>query len=465
MHTNGYIEQEAWRALSWLAAIRGYFSRTGFAVYWVLPMKHLLYWLKKLIPTPLLRLLRPPYHFMLAWLGAVHYGHPSRQLTVIGVTGTKGKSTVTELIGTILHAHGHTVASLSTIQFTYGDETERNLYKMTQPGRFFMQRFFARAIQKGCTHAVVELTSEGAKQFRHRFIELDGLVFTNLTPEHIESHGSFKQYKAAKLEIANQLTRSGKRPRYIVANADDEHGVDFLATSIEHQLPYRLKDLKLYTLQRDGISLIFNDGGEDVTIRVPLVGKFNVYNVLAAITMTRALGVPLTTIEKSLRSLAPIKGRVEQFSIDTADGRHITAVVDYAHTPDSLTQLYEAFKDYPKVGVLGNTGGGRDTWKRPEMGAIAAQFCERVILTNEDPYDENPRHIVEAMKAGIEDTSIVEIIMDRRTAIATALAKTPDGGYALISGKGTDPYIMGPHGKREEWSDATVVREELAKLA
>jgi UDP-N-acetylmuramoyl-L-alanyl-D-glutamate--2,6-diaminopimelate ligase len=139
--------------------------------------------------------------------------------------------------------------------------------------------------------------------------------------------------------------------------------------------------------------------------------------------------------------------------------------VDYAHTPDSLTQLYEAFKDYPIIGVLGNTGGGRDTWKRPEMGAIAERYCDRIFLTNEDPYDENPRAIVEAMRAGIEDKRKVEIIMDRRTAIATALKHCPDGGYVLISGKGTDPYIMGPHNTKEPWSDAVVVQEELANLS
>ncbi|HMA79215.1 MAG TPA: UDP-N-acetylmuramyl-tripeptide synthetase [Candidatus Paceibacterota bacterium] len=428
-------------------------------------MSTLLYWLKKLLPRPLVRLLRPPYHWLWAWVSHLRYGNASQHLTVIGVTGTKGKSTVTELIAAILRANGHSVASLSTIQFTYGAETERNLYKMTQPGRWFTQRFFHTAVAKGCTHAVVELTSEGVLQSRHRFIELDALVFTNLTPEHIESHGSFAKYKAAKLEIAHQLERSKKRPRYIVANADSEHGADFLRAAVEHQLPYSLTDLKLYTLQRDGVSLIFTDGDEERTIRVPLIGKFNVANALAAITLTQALGVSLPTIEKALRDLPPIHGRVEPFSADLPDGRHVTAIVDYAHTPDSLTQLYEAFKDYPIVGVLGNTGGGRDTWKRPEMGAIAERYCQEIILTNEDPYDENPRQIVEAMRAGMSDDANAEIIMDRRTAIATALERCPAGGYVLVSGKGTDPYIMGPHNTKEPWSDAAVVTAELTRLA
>ncbi len=428
-------------------------------------MQTILYWLKRLIPSPLLAQIRPPYHKLLAYLGNRRYHAPSRELFVIAVTGTKGKSTVTELIAAILAADGKKVASLSTIQFKIGDDVRRNLFKMTTPGRFFVQRFLREAVTAGCTHAVLELTSEGAKQFRHRYLELDALVFTNLTPEHIESHGSFENYKNAKLAIAAQLASSAKQPRYVVVNADDEHGADFLKTKVEVKLPYSLSDLKLHTLHKDGIGLVMRDGEEEVTIRVPLVGLFNVYNVLAAITLTQALGVNLKTIERSLRSLPPIAGRVEHFESSKSAGKHITAVVDYAHTPDSLQQFYEAFPHTYKIGILGNTGGGRDTWKRPEMGKIAEHYCDRVILTNEDPYDEDPRSIVEQMAKGIEDKVKLDIIMDRRLAIRTALEECPDGGYVLISGKGTDPYIMGPHGTRQAWSDSTVVKEELERLS
>jgi len=268
---------------------------------------------------------------------------------------------------------------------------------MTTPGRFFVQHFLRKAVNAGCTYAVLEMTSEGAKQFRHKYIHFDALVFTNLTPEHIESHGSFEAYKAAKLQIAAQLAESGKQPRYIVANVDDEHGQDFLNFPVEEKLPYSLANLKLYTLHKDGIGLIFQDGEEEMTIRVPLVGLFNVYNTLAAITLTRALGVSLRTIEKALRNLQPIKGRVEHFSTPKGSKKHVTAVVDYAHTPDSLEKIYQAFKDVPKICVLGNTGGGRDTWKRPEMATIAERYCDQIILTNEDPYDEDPRKIVDEM--------------------------------------------------------------------
>ena len=423
-------------------------------------MNSILTSVKKLIPKSVFFLLQPYYHFLLASIGAIKYRHPSRHIMVIGVTGTKGKSSTTEILTHLLRADGKKVAFLSTIQFSIDGHTEKNLFKMTMPGRFFVQKFLREAVDAGCTHAVVEMTSEGAKQYRHRFIEIDALLFTNLTPEHIESHGSFEKYKAAKLSIAAAVENSPKRPRYLVANTDDEHGADFLQYDVEHKLPYSLQDLTLYSLHKDSVSLVF----DNVTIRVPLVGLFNIYNTLAAITFMRALGMSLTTIEQSLRNLPPIRGRVEQFHTAPEAVKQLTAVVDYAHTPDSLTKLYEAFPDKPKICVLGNTGGGRDTWKRPEMGAIAEKYCQHVILTNEDPYDENPENIVTAMRKGMSADASVEIIMDRREAIEHAVAIAPNDSYILVSGKGTDPYIMGPNGSKLPWSDAEVVTEIIAQI-
>ncbi len=416
--------------------------------------------IKSLIPKPIFKALQPYYHFLLAGIGCVLYRHPSSHITVIAVTGTKGKSSVTEILGHILKTAGKKTATLSTIQFTYGDTIERNLFKMTMPGRFFVQKFLRRAVDEGCTHAIVEMTSEGAKQFRHRFVALDALIFTNLSPEHIESHGSFEQYKNAKLRLAKAVERSNKRPRIIVANTDDAHGTAFLNFAVEQKLGYSLNDLKLYTLHKDSTSLVV--GG--ATIRTPLIGKFNVYNALAAMTMAKALGIDTKVIQEALESLPTIKGRVEQFKSPAGSTKQITAVVDYAHTPDSLEQLYQAFPDKEKVCVLGNTGGGRDTWKRPEMAAIAAKYCSHIVLTNEDPYDEDPMKIITDMEVGVEDKTKLTIEMDRKRAIEKAITLAPDGGVVLISGKGTDPYIMGPNGTKTEWSDAAVTQEALARV-
>ncbi len=416
---------------------------------------------KRLLPRQVFHFLQPYYHFLLAFLGAIRYQHHSRKIMVIGVTGTKGKSSTTEIVGHLLRASGKKVATLSTIQFSIDGKEEPNLFKMTMPGRFFVQHFLRRAVDAGCTHAVIEMTSEGARQHRHRFIDVDALIFTNLTPEHIESHGSFENYKQAKLSLAAAVATSPKRPRYLISNIDDEHGQDFLQFPVEHKLPYSLKDLTLYSLHKDSFSVVL-DG---MTIRVPLVGIFNVYNVLAAITLARALGIPLETMQAALRDLPPLRGRVEQFTPPAQAEKNLTAVVDYAHTPDSLTKLYEAFPQKYKVCVLGNTGGGRDTWKRPEMGAIAEKFCNHIILTNEDPYDEDPEKIVADMRKGMSEHAPVEIIMDRRSAIQHAISIAPVDSYVLISGKGTDPYIMGPNGTKVTWSDAKEVRAALASLS
>lgn len=416
--------------------------------------------IKKYLPESLFRALQPHYHHALAWYGAVKYKHPSRQITVIAVTGTKGKSSTTELIAHILRGSGKKVASLSTIQFTIGDKTERNMFKMTTPGRFFVQKFLHEAVEAGCTHAVIEMSSEGARQFRHLYIDYDALVFTNLSPEHIESHGSFEKYKKAKLSIAEAVVRSPKRPRVIVANVDDPHGDDFLNVGVDKPIPYGLANLSLHTLHKDSISLVL-DG---ITIRVPIVGLFNVYNTLAALKTTQTFGVSLEVAANALRDLPPIKGRVEQFHSASTASKHVTAVVDYAHTVDSLEKLYQAFPDKPKVCVLGNTGGGRDTWKRPEMAAVAEKYCNHIILTNEDSYDEDPKKIINDMVKGLSNTEKLTIIMDRKEAIRKAIELAPTGGYVLVSGKGTDPYIMEANGKKTPWSDAEVVQELLKEV-
>jgi UDP-N-acetylmuramoyl-L-alanyl-D-glutamate--2,6-diaminopimelate ligase len=423
-------------------------------------MDSMLFYLKRLIPISLFKKLQPPYHYVLSLLGALIYQFPSKDITVIGVTGTKGKSSVVEILNAIFEADGKRTAISGTIRFKIGEKSERNLYKMTMPGRFFVQKFLRDAVNAGCEIAILEMTSEGVRQFRHKYIHLDALVFTNLSPEHIESHGSYEKYIAAKLELARGLETSSKRPRFIIANKDDDHGHLFLETKIEHSLPYGLSDLELYNLNKDDLSLVI----EGSTIRVPLIGLFNVYNCLAAITAARAFGVPLRTIHTALTHLPPIKGRVEVFKSPKGASKKLTVVVDYAHTPDSLEKLYKAFEKETKIAVLGNTGGGRDTWKRPEMGRLAAAYCMHVILTNEDPYDENPHAIVNDMLRGIDDESKVEIIMDRRVAIRTAMETAPNGAVILITGKGTDPYIMGPHNTKTPWSDAKVVAQEMTAL-
>lgn len=410
--------------------------------------------LQSMLPRSTYRTLLLPYHLLWTTMAAIRYGFPARKLIIIGVTGTKGKSSVSEMIARILSEAGHTVALSSTIHFRIGDETRPNTFKMTLPGRGFIQKFLRDAVDKGATHVVIEISSEAAIQYRHLFLDLNVLVFTNLEKEHLESHGSMEKYFQAKYLIGKALARSTKRPRAIVATRDGVYGPRFLALPVEEKIPFSLEDASAITPTATGIDFTY----EETVFTLPHPGAFSVLNALAAIKTGQFLRIPLPTSKIALQNLTRIPGRAERIEA----GQNFIAVVDYAHTPDSLTALYEAYGSHRKICVLGNTGGGRDTWKRPEMGRIADRYCHEVILTDEDPYDENPRAIVDTMARSMQRRPA--IIMDRRKAIAEALSLAQPGDAVLITGKGTDPYIMRAKGAKEPWSDARVVKEELEKL-
>jgi UDP-N-acetylmuramoyl-L-alanyl-D-glutamate--2,6-diaminopimelate ligase len=375
----------------------------------------------------------------MALLSAIYYRFPSRKIKIIGVTGTKGKSTTTEIINAVLERAGFKTAVSNTIRYKVGYISTPNKYKMSMPGRFFIQGLIKKAVDAKCDYLVLEMTSQGVLNYRHKFIELDALVFTNLSPEHIEAHGSYENYRDSKLEVAKALSKSNKRPRTIVVNADDVESEKFLsaASNVENKVKFHMR----------------ND------IETPLLGDFNKYNVSAAFELCKTLGVDEKIVRETIADFKEVPGRVQFIDV----GQNFKVVVDYAHTTDSLEKLYKAFPNTRKICVLGGTGGGRDTWKRSEMGKIADTYCDEIILTNEDPYDESPEQIVKDVAEGIKSKT-PKIIMDRRLAISEALKNAKLGDTVLISGKGTDPYIMIEKGNKIPWSDAEVAREELYKL-
>lgn len=387
---------------------------------------------------------RSIYHYKLALMGAILYGFPSRAIKVIAVTGTKGKSTTLEILNAILNEAGYKTALSSTIRFKIAEENRPNLHKMTMPGRFFLQKFLRQAVTAKCQYALIEMTSEGVKQFRHKFIDLDGLIFTNLAPEHIESHGSYQKYLGAKLEIVRSLEKSSKFEKILVVNGDDKEAEKFLAFDIEQKIKFRLADWPNWNLETN------------------LPGDFNKYNILAAATLAKSLNINEEVIRVAVAKIKTIPGRME---------RAQNIIVDYAHTPDSLRQVYETCRrelaEINRHGklicVLGGTGGGRDQWKRKVLGEIAERYCDQIILTDEDPYDEDPLQIIQAVASGIKSRKS-EIILDRKKAIQKALASSNPKDLIIITGKGTDPFIMGPHGAKTPWSDMKVVEEELAKI-
>ena len=407
------------------------------------------------IPIKLFKFLQPPYHYSLALLAAIIYRFPSRSIKVIGVTGTKGKSTTTEIINALLEEAGYKTAVSNTIRYKVGKQSTDNKFKMSMPGRFFVQRLIRRAVSAKCDYIILEMTSQGTLQFRHKFIHLDAFVFTNLSPEHIDSHGSYENYVAAKVKIADEMMKSKKPNRIIVANADDKESVRFLACPSEVKAAFSTKDAEPFEIKKEGID--FTLGGK--AVHSPLSGLFNLYNLLAGITCVKNFSVSDDIIIRALEKFEGVKGRVEKIKA----GQDFNVVVDYAHTPDSLEKLYQVFNTSRNICVLGGTGGGRDNWKRKEMGRIADMYCDEIILTDEDPYDEDPNQIVKDVAEGITGQT-PKIIMDRRAAIAEAIKNAKTGDSVLITGKGTDPYIMGAYGLKTPWSDAQVAREELEKI-
>lgn len=396
--------------------------------------------MRRLIPRPLIEALRPLYHKSLALLAAAIYSHPSRHLFVIGVTGTNGKSTTVEMISRILEEAGKPTASASSIRFRVKGKERANELKMTMPGRFQVQKFLREAADAGCVYVVLEVTSEGIKQFRHKNIFFKIAVLTNVTPEHIESHGSFEAYRAAKAELFEAA------PVHVL-NADDASFRYFSQVPSKKRVAYTLKEFP-----------------EDLQLRLP--GEFNRANALAALATARLLGIDDSVSKYALSKIASVPGRLE-----VVQAKPFGVIVDYAHTPDALKKAYAAITAPKLICVLGSAGGGRDIWKRPEMGKIAAEHCGFIILTNEDPYDEPSENIINDVEKGLFKASNMQArrldykkILDRREAIHHALSLARNGEVVIITGKGCEPWLMGKNGSKIAWDDRKVVREELAKL-
>ena len=408
--------------------------------------------IKKFTPNFLLRF----YHFCWAFLGAFLFGFPgyNKNMKIIGVTGTSGKSTTSDLITRILEepfdsAQGRSnykVASISTIRFKIGAKEWENKYKMTMPGRFVIQKFLKQAKNAGCKYFVLEVTSEGIRQFRHKFINFDTAVFTNLTAEHIESHGGFENYRNEKLK----LFRATKNIH--VMNADDENAKYFLNIPARQKIKFSIIDAKKYDF------------------KLNLIGDFNVLNALAAISVAKAYGVDFETCKRALEKAKGIAGRMEVVS------ENPKIIVDYAHTPEQLEAVYKSLTtnySLPTTNlicVLGSCGGGRDKWKRPVLGKIAVKYCREIIITNEDPYDENPLSIMKEIESGFsqirnQKSEILnyKLILDRKEAIQGAVKSAKPGDVVIITGKGSEPWMCVENGKKIPWDDRQIAIDALQK--
>lgn len=394
-------------------------------------------YIKGFIPSFVLSI----YHYKLALLGAFLFGFAGmdRGVKIIGVTGTSGKSTTVDFITRIFDESGAKTASISSIRFKLGEKEWENKYKMTMPGRFAIQKFLMQAKNAGCKFVILEVTSEGIKQYRHKFINFDTVVFTNLGKEHIESHGGFENYRNEKLKLfrENQNTH--------VVNSDDENAKYFLDLPAKNKITFSIKSI------------------EAEKIKLNLPGEFNVYNALAAIYVVKNYGVSMEICLRALEKIKQIPGRMEVVSESPL------VVVDYAHTPEQLEKVYKSLtpKPYtlnPKlICVLGSCGGGRDKWKRPVLGEIAKKYCQKIYITNEDPYDEDPMDIIKQVVETAGNNA--EKVLDREQAIKKAVKLAKPGDVVIITGKGSEPWMCLANGKKIPWDDRKIARESLRDLS
>ncbi|MFH1866608.1 MAG: UDP-N-acetylmuramoyl-L-alanyl-D-glutamate--2,6-diaminopimelate ligase, partial [Patescibacteria group bacterium] len=378
---------------------------------------------------------------------------------------------------------GFSCGLISTATIKIGERIWLNDLKMTMPGRLKLQRYLRQMVKAGSKYAVVETSSEGIAQWRHLGINYDAAIFTNLTPEHLETHGSWENYVEAKLKLWASLGRSRKKttkhsgsiPKVSVINGDDPSCLKFLKFRAEQSYLYTIKIknqipgwqlVKATIVSSSSREIKFEVSGIPFVLK--LGGIFNVYNALAATTYLLSQGFTLAEAARALKTFPGVPGRLE--FIET--GQPFKVVVDYAHTPESLEAVYQTLTinqvKNKLIAVLGSCGGGRDKDKRSKLGALAGQYADYVIVTNEDPYDEDPQTIIETVAQGVvgvgkEMGKNLWKVLDRRQAITQALGLAKPDDTVVITGKGSEQWLV-TRQEKVSWDDRQVVKEEIKKL-
>ena len=427
------------------------------------------------------------YHAVTTWLAMLAYGFPANNMKVIGVTGTDGKTSTVNFISSILTEAGYKTGFTSTASNKVGNKTRMNQAKITMLGRWHLARLLHEMRKAGADYVIVETSSEGLAQNRHVGIAYDVAVFTNLSPDHIESHGTFEKYRAAKEKLFSVLSKTKRKPqtpKISVVNLDDENAEHFLAYDADQKWGFGLTQHPNASVQHvmqpseyscapSGVTFALKDGktGEHVHIKTKLVGNFNLKNMLAAGSAARSQGVSLDVIKQALEKLEPVPGRMEPID----EGQPFTVIVDYAHAPAALELVYKTLKEQLDPGarliaVTGAAGGGRDKRKRGDIGRLAGAYAHFTVVTNEDPYDEDPDEIIAQVAAGVRSVTKTGgathvTLSDRVEGIRRALREAKSGDVVIITGKGCEPIIMGAAGKRIPHDDRVVVRKLLAELA
>lgn len=429
---------------------------------------------RKIIPRPIFNFFQPFYHWFLAVLACLYYRFPTRKLKIIGVTGTDGKTTTTILITSILKETGFKVGMINSLEFRIKDKIWPNKLGTTLPGRFQLQKLFFQMAKEKSDYVVLEVTSEGIAQHRILGINFTVTAFTNLSPEHLDFHKTFKKYRETKGKLFKKL--KAKKTISIV-NLDDENANYFLnfpadlkiTYGIKKEADFRAKEIEFRSNSTEftlSIRFIRKTGEmlqKEIKIILPLPGQYNIYNALAASAVAFALGVNLEKIKEGLERIKGVSGRMEEIK----KGQNFRVFIDFAHTPQAMQAVFEAARKMNPQGRLISvfgSAGGRDKIKRPFMGEVAAKFTDFAILTSDDPRKENPGKICSQIEKGFKKLGKIEdkdykIVIDRGKAIAEALEMAKKEDIVLILGMGS-AQVMYVGEKSIAWND----RRETERL-
>lgn len=397
--------------------------------------------------TSALRVIVPAARPALARLAAGYYGHPSRGLTVVGITGTNGKTTTSYLVDALLGARGGSTGIVGTVQYRIADEFLPA--GQTTPEALELQALLARMRDAGVRGVAMEVSSHGLALHRVDGIQFDVAAFTNLTQDHLDFHRTFDEYRQAKRRLFQLLAESDKPTRTAVVNTDDPSGASIVAGLPLATITFGLGRAAMVRglardLSVDGIAMSVETPRGRMELRSPLIGEHNVLNLLGAVGCGLALDLPLPLVAKALTGVSTVAGRFER--VDA--GQPFLVVVDYAHTPDALERVLATARGLTRrrLGVVFGCGGDRDRTKRPMMGEIAARLADRVWVTSDNPRTERPEAIIDAIVGGIRrspaDLTRCVTMPDRRNAIEDALRWAQPGDCVLIAGKGHETYQL-----------------------
>jgi UDP-N-acetylmuramoyl-L-alanyl-D-glutamate--2,6-diaminopimelate ligase len=379
----------------------------------------------------------------LARVAASFYGNPSLKLKVIGVTGTNGKTTVSFMVKSILEATGIKTGLLGTVHYEIGDRVIPA--QRTTPESLEVQHMMAQMVKAGCQACVMEVSSHALEQKRVHGIEFDVAIFTNLTRDHLDFHGTMEDYFAAKRKLFDALGKGEKKSAAVI-NIDDDFGARLSGlTNVEVELTYGLQKtarLRASNLQlsHDGSRFTVEADERKFACRLPLIGRHNIYNALAAMGAGLSLDVEVVKIQAALNAMSPVPGRLESVSL----GQPFGVFVDYAHTDDALKNVLVTLREITTGRVLlaFGCGGNRDAGKRSKMGCIAAELADFTIITSDNPRKESPDKIAMQIEQGFREvkTSDYHVELDRKRAIQQIIAEAKPGDTVLIAGKGHETY-------------------------